>query len=445
VNPEAGDPGSAALIRSFFEAGQGGVFRFRDRLSKDEWTALLEQASRIDLDLVARLTAGIPEGEPPCPDIAPLTAVAADDPDRARAVEAGRELLSAGRVGFYTVAGGQGTRLGFDGPKGCFPIGPVSGRTLFAWHAEKVRAASRRYGVEIPWVLMVSNATHAATQKHFEANGWYGLEGRVRLLPQKMLPATDEAGKILLASLGEIALSPNGHGGAIGALRVDDTLTWLMDRGITTLSYFQVDNALLSAADPAFLGYHALRDADVSAKVVRKKHPLERAGVVARVDGRPGVVEYTEMPEDLARETDANGELVYGLANIAAHVFSLDFLARIQERGLPYHLAKKKVPTVDDDGNPIEVRGRKFETFVFDAIPLAERFVAFLTERAEEFAPLKNVEGENSPETVRRALLDRTRRWCERAGRPTPESEEELEVGPERGYDFETFCEWNPA
>jgi UDP-N-acetylglucosamine pyrophosphorylase len=259
-----------------------------------------------------------------------------------------------------------------------------------------------------------------------------------------MLPATDENGQILLRTPSSIALSPNGHGGAIEALAAGGALDWLRARGVTTLSYFQVDNALLSPADPAFLGYHALRNAEVSAKVVRKSHPLEKAGVVATVGGRPGVVEYTEIPEDLARATGEDGELLYGLANIAAHVFSLDFLDRIRARGLPYHLAVKNVPTVDGEGNPTEVRGRKFETFIFDSIPLAERFVAFLTDRAEEFAPLKNAEGENSPEAVRRALLDRTRRWCERAGRAVPEREEELEVSPERGYDLDTFVTWNP-
>ena len=439
------DPGSAALIRSFEDAGQGGGFRLLDRRDPEERAALLAEAEAIDLGLLRRLITQAGNPESPPPPIAPLRAVDVDDPDYDRAVAAGHDLLGAGKVAFYTVAGGQGTRLGSDGPKGCYPVGPVSGKTLFAWHAEKVHAATRRYGVEIPWVLMVSAANHAETRAHFMANEFYGLEGRVRFVPQRMLPAVDEAGKILLRSPGGIALSPNGHGGAIGALAEDDTYGWLRERGITTLSYFQVDNAPLNPADPAFLGYHALRDAEVSAKVVRKRHPLEKAGVVVTVGGRPGVVEYTEITEDLARATDDDGQLLYGLANIAAHVFSLEFLDRIRERGLPYHVAKKQVAAVDDEGNPTKVWGRKFETFIFDSIPLASRFVAFLTVRSEEFAPLKNAEGEDSPETVRRALLDRSRVWYQRAGRTVPESEEELEISPERGYDLDTFIQWNPA
>ncbi|MEN8148767.1 MAG: UTP--glucose-1-phosphate uridylyltransferase [Planctomycetota bacterium] len=433
----------AALIRAFQEAGQGGVFRFRDRLNKAEFRALVAEARTVDLDLVARLTREATAGEGPAPDLAPLDPVGPDSPDFGAAVAAGRDLLAAGRVAFYTVAGGQGSRLGSLIPKGCFPVGPATGRTLFSWHAGKVLAASRRYGCDIPWVLMVSSANHDDTRAHFEENDWFGLEGRTRFVEQDMLPATDETGKILLANPGRIALAPNGHGGSIAALWRGQTADWLRDRGVTTLSYFQVDNPLINAADPAFLGYHAMRDADVSAKVVRKSHPGEKAGVVALVNGRPGVVEYTEISEEQAAATDEHGELRYGLANIAAHAFDLDFIEKIHDRGLPFHLANKKSATVDDDGNPVRVMGHKFETFVFDSIPMADRFVAFLTDREQDFAPLKNAEGDDSPETVRRALFDRARSWYERAGFPVPESEEELEVGPERGYDFETFSEWN--
>jgi UDP-N-acetylglucosamine/UDP-N-acetylgalactosamine diphosphorylase len=256
-----------------------------------------------------------------------------------------------------------------------------------------------------------------------------------------MLPAVDGSGRILLRSPAEIALAPNGHGGVLEALERSGVLAELRARGIDLVSYFQVDNALLCPADPAFLGYHVRRDAEMSVKVVRKKHPLEKAGVVCRIDGRPGVLEYSELPEELARATDESGRLRLGLANIAAHVFSVDFLERVGRAGLPYHQAVKKIPTVDAEGHPTRVPGRKFETFVFDAIPLAGGVNVFVTERSEEFSPLKNAEGDNSLETVRRDLLERTRAWYRRAGRPVPEDESALELSPLVAPDYESFRE----
>ncbi|MHC4859419.1 MAG: UTP--glucose-1-phosphate uridylyltransferase, partial [Planctomycetota bacterium] len=305
----------------------------------------------------------------------------------------------------------------------------------------KVLAASRRYERAVPWVLLVSD-NEGATRAYFEENAWFGLEGRVRFVRQRMLPAVDDDGKIILRSPHRIALSPNGHGGSIEAIASGGALSWLEDGGVEIVSYFQVDNALVNAADPAFLGYQSLRGAEMSAKVVMKNDPLEKAGVVALLDGKPGVIEYSELPEELARKTDKDGRLLYGLANIAAHGLSVAFLSRMSDRGLPFHQARKNVPTVDADGNPTETMGRKFETFIFDAIPLARGANVFLGERREEFSPLKNAKGDCSPGTVREALLSRTRHWYERAGRTAPESDEELEMSPLCAYDFETFGDW---
>jgi UDP-N-acetylglucosamine/UDP-N-acetylgalactosamine diphosphorylase len=237
-------------------------------------------------------------------------------------------------------------------------------------------------------------------------------------------------------------LSPNGHGGSIDALGHEGTLEWLRFLGVGYVSYFQVDNALVNPADPLFLGFQDLMGAEMTAKVVTKAHPEERAGVVAVVNGRPGVVEYSEISREDACARDPDGSLRYDLANIAAHGFSLGFLDRVRGVGLPYHTAVKKVPTVDADGSPVVLPGRKFETFVFDAIPLADGFLAYRTKREEEFAPLKNREGDDSPATVRQALLDRTRHWYRAAGLSPPDRMEDLEMSPLRAYDEETFRDW---
>ncbi len=436
------DPADRPLADSFLAAGQEQVFRFWPRLGRVERRALLDDLRGVDLELLGRLAAGLSAPPRPPARLEPCPATPPDDPERPRAVEAGRALLSGGKVAFYTVAGGQGTRLGFPGPKGCHPVGPFSGKTLFRWHAEKVLAASRRHGRAIPWVVMVSGTNEAATRRHFEEHAWFGLDDRVFFVRQGVMPAVDAAGRILLASPSRVALSPNGHGGALAAIASGGLLDRLRDRGVTCISYFQVDNALINPADPAFLGYHRLREAEISAKVVEKRDPLEKAGVVVMKDGRPGVVEYSELPEELARARDEEGRLRFRLANIAAHVLSADFLARVADAGLPWHVATKKVAAVDEEGRTREVTGHKFETFIFDAIPLARSFHALLADRAEEFAPLKNAEGENSPQTVRAALLARSRSWFEAAGRPVPSDERALEISPLTAYDRETFLEW---
>ncbi len=342
------------------------------------------------------------------------------------------------------MAGGQGTRLGFDGPKGCYRLPTPSSRPLFAWHAEKILAASRRHGVALPWVILVSDANARATRQHFEENDWYGLTGRIRFVRQKMLPAVDGEGKILLADPGRIALSPNGHGGSIDALAGEDALDagaldWLADHGVEIVSYFQVDNPLLNPADPVFLGFHQLTGAEMGVKVVWKNDPLEKAGIVAQVGGKPGILEYSELPEELARATTPDGELLYGLANIAAHTLSVTFLRRVAGAGLPYHVARKVIPTIDESGAPISIAGRKFETFIFDAIPKAKGFFACLVPRSEEFAPLKNAEGDNSPESVVRAIEERTRSWFARAGSPLKDEDPVPEITPLTAYDFESF------
>jgi UDP-N-acetylglucosamine/UDP-N-acetylgalactosamine diphosphorylase len=420
-------------------AGQEHLLRFFDDLGEEEREHLLAEIADLDLPLIERLLATSDEDEKAVPSLEPIPAIHPDDPDREAATEAGRELFREGKVAFYTVAGGQGTRLGFDGPKGCFPVGPATGKTLFRWHAEKVYAAGAHHGHPVPWVVMVSDANEETTRRFFEENGWFEMKDRIRFVRQRSLPAVDDEGRILLSTRSSLALSPNGHGGSIAALFEDGTADWLREQGVEVISYFQVDNPLLNAADLAFLGYHVRREADMSAKVVEKVDPAERVGIVALVDGRPGIVEYTELPEDLAAARDEEGRLSYRMANIAAHVFSLDFLDRIRDRGLEYHVARKAVPTLDEDGAPTTVTGRKFEMFVFDAIPLADGFNVFVTDRAEEFAPLKNAEGDDSPDTVREALLERTRRWYYTAGRSIPVAEGALELSPLQAYDYATF------
>jgi len=437
-------PSDNALLESFRERGQEHVFRFLPELDPEEAEALISQARSIDLDLLSELCGQSADDAGGVPTLEPFPASRADSAEGDAARTTGRDLLATGKVGLYTVAGGQGTRLGYDGPKGCYRIPTAGHRPLFAWHAEKVLAAGKRYGVSLPWVILVSDVNAAATRKHFEENGWYGQEKQIRFVRQKMLPAVDSDGRILLSGKGSIALSPNGHGGSIDALADHGALDWLTELGVEVVSYFQVDNALLNPADPVFVGFHVNTQSEMGVKVVLKNDPLEKAGVVAYLNGEPGIIEYSELPEDLARMVTPDGELLYGLANIAAHTLSVPFLRRMAGTGLPYHVAKKKIKTIDDAGHPVKVDGRKFETFIFDAIPRANGFFACLVRRSEEFAPLKNAEGDNSPASVVAALSDRTRSWFERADAPLAAADEVPEITPLTAYDFESFTEALP-
>ena len=428
---------SIELTRKQYEAaGQGHVFRFWDRLDAPARLALAEQAARIDLAELRRVhestkalaTPGSRRLEPA--EVERLPEHGGSAARRAEARERGEALLRDGRVAVMVVAGGQGTRLGSDAPKGLFPLGPATGRTLFQLQAQKIRGVRRRSGAPVPWLVMTSTATDAPTRAYFAEQRFFGLpESDVLFLCQGAAPALDFEGRLILETPGRIAESPNGHGGAFEALADSGALAELERRGVTTLSYYQVDNPLIQLADPVFLGLHDLARAEMSAKVVRKIDPMEKVGVLARVDGRVGVVEYTEIDDAHRFAKDANGELVYWAGSIAIHALEVAFARRIAadaERFLPYHASAKKIPCVDANGaavKPEEPNGHKLERFLFDALPAAERVVLLEVARDDEYAPLKNAQGSDSPATARAALDAIARRWLAAGGIETPEDQ----------------------
>jgi len=348
-------------------------------------------------------------------------------------------MLAAGEVAVVIVAGGQGTRLGFDGPKGCYPIGPVSDRSLFQIHAEKVTALGRRHGVSVPLYVMTSPQNHAETAAFFADHDGFGVE-KLRLFVQGEMPAVDRSsGRILLSERGRVALSPDGHGGVIRALERSGALAEMAAGGIRTIFHLQVDNPLIAIGDPGFVGAHRLARAEVSSKVVRKTDPAEKVGVVAARDGRQLVIEYSDLPDRLAEQRRPDGGLAYAAGSIALHVFSREFVERVAATAeLPFHRALKRVPYVDGGGSPVdpdEPNAVKFEQFIFDTLPLARRSLVLETSREGEFEPLKNAEGASSPETVRRRLSDAAAAALERAGavvsrRPDGSAAVPIELGP---------------
>jgi UDP-N-acetylglucosamine/UDP-N-acetylgalactosamine diphosphorylase len=432
------------LIARFEAAGQGHVFRFLDRLPDAEARALLEQAARIDLAAVSRLAAGadvsaeIGTIAPPGDELIRRDAFAGL---RADARRRGIEELAAGRVAVVVAAGGQGTRMGSSAPKGMWPVGPASGKTLFQWHAEKVVHWARRLARPIPFIVMVSEATQRATDDFVRWHGHFGLDASwVRMPCQPSLPPLDERGRMLLDTRSRIATAPNGHGGLFRTLADAKLLDLLADHGVRTISYVQIDNPLIRPVDPAFIGLHVERRSELSSKSVAKTSPAERVGVFARAAGKPSIVEYSELTPAQAEARAADGSLLFGQGSIAAHCIDVAFAQRTAREGLPLHRASKKVPFTDESGRrvtPASENATKFESFLFDAIPRAARPLVLETSREEEFAPIKQGQGSDSPDTARAALLALFRGWHERAGLPVGEGA--LEVDPSKAPDEDAF------
>jgi len=325
----------------------------------------------------------------------------------------GEAALRRGELAALLVAGGQGSRLGFDKPKGMYPVGPVSGATLFQIHAEKTLAVARRHGRPVPLLVMTSPATHDETVAFFDRHGRFGLdEADITFFQQGTMPALDLAtGRPLLESPDTLFLSPNGHGGTLTALAETGLLPRLRDRGIRHVHYFQVDNPLVKIGDPGFLGRHIAAESEASSKVVFKEEPGEKVGILATIGGRCGIVEYSDLPKELAEAREANGTLRFRAGSPAIHLFSVPFLERVTARGtgLAFHVAKKKVeyfdPRLGRSVKPETENALKFEKFVFDALPMADRWLAVATSRSEEFAPLKNATGSDTIADVHRALI----------------------------------------
>jgi UDP-N-acetylglucosamine/UDP-N-acetylgalactosamine diphosphorylase len=451
------------LINNFRAAGQGQVFAFWDSLSATERDELAAQAAEIDLAEVERLNRTLVfkagggganlDGLSPAP-CTRLPAHGGDVAQWARARELGEAALRAGRVAAFTVAGGQGTRLGYDGPKGTFAVTPLKQKSLFQVFAEKLKAAGLRYGRPLHWFIMTSHANHAQTEAYFAEHGFFGLEsGRVHFFRQGRMSAVGYDGKILLETKSSLALSPDGHGGSLRALHRSGALDLMEKEGVDTLSYFQVDNPLVRCIDAEFIGFHLGAGSEMSSKMVPKAYPEEKVGHFCLQDGKIVVIEYSDMPVSMQRETKPDGSLRYSPGSIAIHIIDREFARRMAAGGddvaLPFHRADKKISTLDAAGRvvkPDKANGVKFEMFVFDALPFAKNSIVIETARADDFSPVKNAEGVDSPKTCREDQMRQFARWLKAAGTDVPTDatglpKVSLEVSPLFGYDAETFAE----
>ncbi len=414
------------------EFGHAHLLRYWNQLSADERRHLASQIQSIDFQELADLFAGT-EATIDWADLsrkaAPPAAIRLQEANpkfsKAEALECGERALRDGKIGMILVAGGQGTRLGFDLPKGMFCIGPISNRSLFAMHADSLRGAMRRFSVSIPLYVMTSPATDGPTREYFESHQHLGLKKEdLVVFCQGTMPAIDaSAGKVLMESTSSIALSPDGHGGIVAALDRQGVLKSASDRGIEHFFYAQVDNPLVRACDPLLIGYHLLAKSQMTTQVVKKRFGQEKVGNVVSIDDKAHIIEYSDLAEAAANRINEDGELSLWAGNIAVHVLALDFLATSAKNGvgLPFHRAKKAVPFLNERGvveKALAPNAIKFERFVFDLLPLADRTMVVEGDAAEVFAPVKNAEGAptDTPSAARNAILAQHRRWLEEAG-----------------------------
>jgi UDP-N-acetylglucosamine/UDP-N-acetylgalactosamine diphosphorylase len=401
--------------------GQSHLLRFADRLAPAPLAQLLAQLAALDFEWLEHAWRSAPAMPDPA-QIQPYPhIVREDDGDRGAAVARGEQALRDGRAAALLVAGGQGSRLGFEGAKGNYPIGAVSGRTLFRIHAERLVALGRRYGVVPPLYVMTGAPNHEETCRTFRDADNFGMPAdRVVVFQQGQAPAFDEEGKLLLAAEDSLLLAPNGNGGVFASMRSAGVFEAMRRHGATILSYIHVDNPLALSCDPRFVGYHLLRDSQYSCKAIYKVEPAEKIGSFVLVDGRPRIVEYTVIPSELAHQRNAEGELAFGWGSPGFFLWSREFAeAQADRKDLPVHKAHKRLEHIDANGaliKPREPNGYKLEMFAMDTLPDAERVLILACDRDAEFAPVKNADGVDSVVSARAMMTALYRRWLTRAG-----------------------------
>jgi UDP-N-acetylglucosamine/UDP-N-acetylgalactosamine diphosphorylase len=405
----------SALPEVLARCGQAHLLEGLDDLDPDVRREFLEHLAHVDW---AELAAPLPPPDPG--ETEPSRVATLDELGRRRSElsGAGEEAYAAGRVAVLMVAGGQGTRLGFPGPKGCFPLAPHSGKTIYQLQAEKILSVSRRTGRAVPFLVMTSPATDRDSREFFAGHGNFGVsEEQVAFLTQGTVPSLDREGRALLAAPGKLLENPDGHGGAFAALVESGQLDRLRNGGITHVVYLQVDNVLAPVDDPLLVGLAEVEAADVVTKVLEKVDPDEKVGHLVRVGGRDRIVEYTELTPELVRSRAADRNLIYRWGSPALHCWSVAFLAGLADRGyhLPLHRSPKPLAAWVD-GDVREVDGWKYERFIFDLLPLAETSVGMEVDREAEFAPVKNADGADSPVTAVELAHGQYVEWLRAAG-----------------------------
>lgn len=320
--------------------------------------------------------------------------------------EIGLKQIKEGKLAVVTMAGGQGTRLGHNGPKGTFDIGLDSHKPIFEILCDTLKNAQKKYGIYVTWYIMTSAENNGDTVKFFEEHNYFGYpKDKVIFFIQGKLPMIDPKGKILIGKDGLIKQAADGHGGIFLSMKKNGIIYDMKTRGVEWVFIGGVDNVLVNMVDPVLLGLATDKKMLAAGKSVVKANPQEKVGVFCKRNGKPSVVEYSEISPEMAEATDKNGELIYGESHILCNLFNIEAIEKISKNTLPYHSAFKKAEYIDENGNLIssdKPNAYKFEAFLFDAFETLNDMAILRVKREEEFAPVKNAEGEDSPETARK-------------------------------------------
>lgn len=322
----------------------------------------------------------------------------------------GEKKIKEGKLAVVTMAGGQGTRLGHSGPKGTYDLGLDTHKSIFEILTDTLNEARKKYEVDIPWYIMTSEENNKPTVEFFKQHNFFGYpEKCVTFFKQGKLPMLSTDGKILIDENGKIKEAADGHGGIFQSMLRDGVIYDMKARGIEWVFIGGVDNVLVKPVDAVLIGLAEDKNVLAAGKSLVKANPQEKVGVFCKRNGKPSVIEYSEITPEMAAETNENGELKYGESHILCNLFNIKAIEKISQMNLPYHIAFKKAKYIDNNGNlvvPDKPNAYKFESFLFDAFESLDDLAIMRVKREEEFAPVKNAEGVDSPETARKLYLD---------------------------------------
>ena len=394
--------------------GQEQLLVNYENLSEENKNQLLDEILTIDFNQLAKLyeNRNFKQAYSDA-EIEPISYIEKDKmnkEEKEKYDEIGIKEIKNGKLAVVTMAGGQGTRLGHNGPKGTFDIGLESHKSIFEILCDTLKAANEKYDVIIPWYIMTSKENNKDTVDFFEKHNYFGYpKGYIQFFKQGELPMVGENGKVLLNEEGMIKLAADGHGGVFSSMLKDGVIYDMKARKIKWVFIGAVDNVLLKMVDPTLIGIAESKGLLAAGKSVVKAGPHEKVGVYCKKNGKPGVIEYSEISKEMAEEIDENGQLKYGETQTNCNLFNIEAIEKVSEKNLPYHVAHKKATYMNEKGEIVkgtEPNAYKFEAFFFDAFENLDDMVILRVKREEEFAPVKNAEGDDSPETARKLYQD---------------------------------------
>ena len=392
------------------EYGQNHIVNILEKLDETKKQELIEQINKIDfhqmMELYQNTKKEIEFKESKIKPVPYLDKAKLTKEQREEFDKLGEEVVKNNQYAVVTMAGGQGTRLGHTGPKGTFKLDVYGkGKYLFEILADNLQEANKKYGVVINWYIMTSKENNADTVEFLEKNNYFGYDkNKVIIFKQSELPLVDTEGKFLINKEYKIKEASDGNGGTYSSLRASGCLADMKEKGIKWVFIGSVDNALLKMIDVTLLGMAIKKGVQIASKSVAKANPQERVGVFCKMNNHPKVIEYTELPEKMAEEVDSDGELKFGESHIMCNLYTIDAIEKISKEPLIYHTAFKKISYIDENGKeviPTETNSYKFESFIFDAFELFDDIAILRGKREDDFAPVKNKEGVDSPKTAK--------------------------------------------